>query len=487
MIKISSHKLISIIFFLVFIIGQKGFSQQKVKTNILFIAVDDMRPILGCYGNSTVHSPNIDRLANNGVMFSHAYCQVSVCNPSRSSIMTGLRPDELQVWTNVPHFRENKPDAITIPQFFKEKGYVAREIGKIFHDPAYHKDPVSWSGPSFYNVTQNGRGHKYNLLENCEPHRVKAAATEFADVSDTAYVDGKVCQAAISVLNEVKDSSFFLAVGFRRPHLPFSVPAKYWDLYKREEFTTEYKDTLRPNGSPEIAFHNSNELRGYDGIVKDGKIPESKQLELLHGYYASISYVDAQIGKLLVELKRLDLEENTVVVLWSDHGYHIGDFGLWCKATNFEAATRVPLIFSGPGIPKGLVESSIVELIDIYPNLVELAGFEQPATIAGKSSPSILKNKNGIANDYAISQFVRPYSAIGSRNPEIMGYSIRTQKYRYTEWRSFPDMVILEKELYLMEEKNIEKYNLAGDKKFDSLMNELSQEIEKNALVENYF
>lgn len=464
-----------------FILINLSFGQEKEianRKNILFIAVDDMRPVLGCYGNSTIHSPNIDQLAKNGVIFTHAYCQVAVCNPSRASIMTGLRPDELEVWTLKPHFREKNPDVVTIPQFFKQKGYAAREIGKIFHDPAYHKDPISWSGPSFYNVTQNEVGHKYNLPKNCEPIKRKGTATESANVADTAYIDGKVCQAAIRVLHEIKDSSFFLAVGFRRPHLPFSAPQKYWDLYSREQFKAEYKDTLQPKGSPEIAFHNSNELRGYEDIDKEGTIPFTKQMELLHGYFASISYIDAQIGNLVAELKNLDLAEKTIIVLWADHGYHIGDFGLWCKATNFETATRVPLIFSGPGVSQNMVNPSMVELIDVYPTLVDLADFQVPVSISGKSLCSSLKNQKCKTNDFALSQFVRPYGAINSREPKIMGYSVRTPEYRYTEWRSFPDMGVIEKELYNMTDNNIEQINISGDKTNKAIMNKLSLEID---------
>lgn len=448
--------------------------------NVLFIAVDDMLPVLGCYGNTTIHSPHIDELAGTGVTFTRAYCQVAICNPSRASLMTGLRPDEIKVWTLKPHFREEKPDAITLPQFYKNRGYAAREIGKIYHDGAYHKDPVSWSGPSYYHITQNGKGHKYNLPENCIPARSKAAASESADVPDTAYIDGKVCESAIKVLHEIKDSAFFLAVGFRRPHLPFSAPQKYWDLYDRQQFTEELKDHRKPADAPEIAFHHSNELRGYEDINKEGDVPYEKQLELLHGYYASISYIDAQTGKLIAELKRLGLYENTLIVLYADHGFHLGDFGLWGKTTNYEAAVRVPLIFSGPGIDRGIKNESIVELMDLYPTLTELTHQEVDPGLDGVSLLPVLKGHPAPDRSYALSQIVRPYQdAVSAQSPEIMGYALRTPEFRYIEWRNLKDKSIIERELYRMDDDYIEKQNLAGNIEFADTMNMLSVIIDK--------
>ena len=460
----------------------QGCKEPKVEVeqpNVLFISVDDLLPVLGCYGDSTIISPNIDRLASNGVMFTNAHCQSAICGPSRSSFMTGLRPDELKVWSNRLHFRDNLPDVVTLPQLFKNNGYSAREIGKIYHDPASHKDPVSWSGPSYYHVTQNLPFHKYALPENYDhSNGWKAAATESADVSDTAYIDGKVFEVAIKVLNEIKDSTFFLAVGFRRPHLPFSAPKKYWDLYLREQFLLKLKYPERPVDSPEIAFHNSHELTGYEDATEDGNISYIKQLELLHGYYASISFIDEQIGKLLAELERLELSDNTIIVLFSDHGFHLGDFGLWGKTTNFEASTRVPLMFSGPGIKKG-VNSSIVELIDIYPTLVELANLTVAPLVSGNSLLPVLQNIDYKREGSALSQIGRPYhDAVSSPKPGVIGYSIRTPEYRYTEWRSFPDMKVKERELYDMFNYNVEKQNIAGDQEFIDIIEALSLEID---------
>lgn len=449
------------------------------RNSILFIGVDDMVPVLGCYANSTAHTPNIDRLASQGVVFTQAYCQVGLSNPSRASLMTGLRPDDIKVWTLKPHFRDEKPDVITIPQFYKENSYATHAVGKIYHDGAYHQDPKSWSTPPKYNITQNGRGHKYVLSENYLPNRLKAASTEFADVPDTAYIDGKVSQAAIEVLNELADSVFFLAIGFRRPHLPFTAPKKYWNFYDRNFLKKELRNSKRPKGAPDIAFHESNELRGYSDIGETKNIPIEKQLELLQGYYASVSYVDAQIGMLIAELKRIGRYNNTIIVLYSDNGFHLGDFGLWGKTTNYEASVRVPLIFTGKGIKKGVINQSIVELIDIYPTLIELTHKTSNPILDGTSLVPILQGEATEVKKYALSQIVRPYrDAISSLTPDIMGYSIRADKYRYIEWRSINNQSILEKELYRIGNDYKENENIAPDKVNEKIMNELSNVID---------
>jgi len=448
--------------------------------NILFIAVDDLLPVLGCYGSSAAHTPNIDSLATRGVSFMNAYCQVGLSNPSRASLMTGMRPDEIKVWTLKPHFREEKPDVTTLPQFYKEKDYATRAVGKIYHDGAYHQDPVSWSVSSAYSVTRDGRGHKYVLPENYKPKRSKAKATEYANVQDTAYIDGKVCQTAIEILNQLTDSTFFLAVGFRRPHLPFSAPKKYWDLYVHDMFKKELKRPERPAKAPDFAFHNSNELRGYEDIGELGIIPEEKQLELLHGYFASISYIDAQIGKLIAELKRLGRYDNTIIVFYSDNGFHLGDFGLWGKTTNYEASVNIPLIFCGKGIEKGVINRSMVELIDIYPTLIDLTHGEKNSSLDGISLLPILKGKSAKVKNYALSQIVRPYQdAINSRSPDTMGYSLRTKEFRYIEWRNTKNMSVFARELYRMDDFLSEKINEASDIKNEALMNQFSDIIDR--------
>lgn len=470
---------IGLFFHLLFISCSNKNEVKEQKPNILFIVVDDMFPALGCYGNTTVHTSNIDRLASQGVPFTHAYCQVGISNPSRASLMTGMRPDEIKVWTLKPHFREEKPDAITLPQFYKENGYATRSAWKIYHDGAYHQDPISWSGPSKYNVNWDGKGQKYVLPENYLPKRSKAPSNEFANVPDTAYIDGKVCQAAIDVLNELADSTFFLAVGFRRPHLPFTAPEKYRDLYDREVFMKELKDPERPIGAPDIAFHHSDELRGYEDISKNGVISVEKQLELLHGYYACISYVDAQIGKLVAELKQLGRYDNTIIVLYSDNGYHLGDFGLWGKTTAYEASVRVPLIFCGGDIEVGAVNESMVELIDIYPTLIELTHQKSESFLGGTSLVPILTGKASKVKSYALSQIVRPYQdAINSASPDTMGNALRTGQFRYIEWRNTRDWSVITRELYRMENSFTERENIASNNEYEVMMRQLSNAID---------
>ncbi|MCK4678953.1 MAG: sulfatase [Bacteroidales bacterium] len=457
---------------------------NRQKYNVLFIAVDDLRPNLGCYGDPVAVTPNIDQLASNGMLFSRAYCQQAVCAPSRASIMTGLRPDNLRVWDLQTHFRENIPDVVTLPQYFKKHGYYALEVGKIYHDPLRAKDPQSWSAPSTLHVTQNGRGHKYMLDENCTG-KMKAAATEMADVHDTSYIDGKVCLAAIGILNDIKDSTFFLAVGFRRPHLPFSSPVKYWDLYKPEELPL-VKNAAPPAGVPEIALHNWRELRGYTDMPLAGDIDAEDALRLRWGYYAATSYIDEQIGILVDELKRLDLYSTTVIVLWADHGFHLGEHNLWCKITNFELDTRVPLIICLPEQKTaGTRTNAIVELVDVYPTLADVCGFAIPEGLDGQSLKPLLEDPEAEWDKPAISQFPRPgYYRV---KPEFMGYSMRTDQYRYTKWIRIDTGEDIARELYDHFTDPGEEVNLAKVSKYKvtiadldrNLMHEISDGYQK--------
>jgi iduronate 2-sulfatase len=388
--------------------------------------------------------------------------------------MTGLRPDQLRVWDLKTHFRENVPDVITLPQYFKEHGYHAREIGKIYHDPLNAKDPQSWSGPSLLHVTQNGRGHKYVLDENCTGN-MKGAATEMADVPDTSYIDGKVCRAAIDMLNELKDSTFFLAVGFRRPHLPFTSPEKYWNLYKPEELPP-IKNPLPPAGVPEIALHNWKELRGYTDMPDIGDVGPEDAIQLRWGYYAAISYIDEQIGKLVDELKRLDLYSTTVIVLWADHGYHLGEHKLWGKITNFELDTRVPLIISIPGQKTaGSSTGAIVELVDVYPTLADICGLGIPEGLAGRSLKPLLEDPRSEWDKPAVSQFPRPGYYNGK--PEFMGYSMRTDQYRYTKWIRIETGEAFASELYDHYADPYEGTNLAVKDVYKGTINALDRDL----------
>lgn len=429
------------------------------KPNVLFIGVDDLRCGLRCYGDSVALTPNIDALGASGMIFNRAYCQQAVCNPSRASLMTGLRPNTTKVWDLQTHFRKALPDVITLPQYFSNNGYHSQSVGKIYHDPAWAQDSLSWSVPETFAVTKSAG--KYVLPHNLNTTGSwKASASERALVEDDAYIDGQVSSAAIDILTSVKDKPFFLAVGFRRPHLPFSAPEKYWDLYKRESIPLP-SNMHAPVNVPSIALHPSVELRGYTDVPDEGALSDNKKKELLHGYYASTSYVDAQIGKVLNTLDSLGLRDKTIVVLWSDHGYHLGEHGLWCKTTNFELDTRVPLIISYPGQKhKGEKTDALVELVDLYPTLADLVGLPVPDSLEGTSMKPLLEDPSRQWNEVAFSQFPR-------KSPRskgfIMGYSVRTDDMRFTEWVDLQTGNVEARELYDHRIDSLEMNNVAED------------------------
>lgn len=452
---------------------KKDLSISKEQPNVLFIVVDDLRPQLGCYGDQIVQSPNIDQLAKTGVLFSRAYCQQAVCAPSRSSVMTGKRPNTIKVWDLKTHFRESLPDVVTLPQYFKNNGYHTQSIGKIYHDPASAQDAPSWSVPEILAITK--REGKYILPSNRNSGSAKAAATEMADEPDQSYIDGQVADQALKVLREIKNKPFFLAVGFRRPHLPFSAPKKYWDLYDREKIVAQPAPHAIPKNVPTYAAHHNEELKGYSDIGSNDTISAAKKAELLHGYYAAISFTDAQIGKVLEELDRLQLSKNTIIVLWSDHGFHLGEKGLWAKSTNYELDTRVPLIVSAPGKAQGLIANGLVELVDLYPTLTELAGLKIPETLEGASLVPLLDKPGQIGKNAAFSQFPRPWQYKGK--PKIMGYAMRTDYYRYVEWHDFNTDEIKSVELYDHRVDPAELMNIADLPANQTLLKDLREKL----------
>ncbi len=450
----------------------KGLSSNRKKPNIVFIVVDDLRPELGCYGNKTVRSPNIDKLAKSGVLFNRAYCQQAVCSPSRTSLMTGRRPNTTKVWDLKTHFRTTIPDVVTLPQYFKNNGYHTQSIGKIYHDPASAQDALSWSAPEILAVTK--KEGKYVLPSNLKKKSAKAASSELADVPDNAYIDGQVADQALEVLRKVKDKPFFLAIGFRRPHLPFSAPKKYWDMYNRENIAIPVQRTI-PQNIPPYAAHKNEELRGYTDIGRNSLITDAKTQELLHGYYAAISYTDAQIGKVLTELDRLNLTENTIVVLWSDHGFHLGEKGLWAKSTNYELDTRVPLIIAAPGKKQGVKSDGLVELVDVYPTLADLGGLQISDNLEGTSFVPLLTKPDQPWKTAVFSQFPRPWIYKGA--PDLMGYAVRTDRYRYVEWRDFKTAEVKAVELYDDQDDPAEVNNIANVPSKMTLVKELKQKL----------
>ena len=397
------------------------------KPNVLFIVVDDLRPELGCYGRDYIHSPNIDSIAKQGMAFTRAYCQQAVCSPSRTSLLTGTRPDTTKVWDLLTHFRDALPDVVTLPQHFKDNGYFVQGIGKIYH-PGYD-DPKSWSTP-----WQTPKAPTYAALKTDEmkdedkPKRKNGPPFESAAVEDNFFKDGMVADIAVSTLRDIakKAEPFFLAVGFAKPHLPFVSPKKYWDLYDPATIKLA-PNPYHPEDAPAYAFANSNELRTYTGTPEEGPVPDALARQLKHGYYAAVSYTDAQIGKVLNELDRLGLRNNTIIVLWGDHGWKLGEHGEWAKHSNVENDTNAPLLLSAPGMKAaGKHSNALVEFVDVYPTLAELAGLPLPDHLEGSSFKPLLDNPQRAWKSAAFSQY--------PRGKARMGYSMRTDRYRFTAW-----------------------------------------------------
>ena len=426
------------------------------RPNVLFIAVDDLRPEFGAYGSDFVKSPNLDRLARSGITFNRAYCQQAVCSPTRSSLLTGTRPDTTRVWDLVTHFRDALPNVVTLPQHFKNNGYFVQGMGKIYHGGL--DDPASWSVPwqtpkaPTYGRSENLAYNRGRTLEPDAstsaqgakksggkkkkaptPRNSRGPAFEGADVPDNYYQDGKVCDLALKTLGEIsrRKEPFFLAVGFVKPHLPFISPKKYWDLYDPAKISLA-PNPYRPKDAPDYAIQPGGELRSYRDIP-EGHIPDDLARQLKHGYYAAISYMDAQVGKLLDELDRLDLRKNTIVILWGDHGWKLGEHDGWCKHSNCENDTNTALLLSVPGMKHaGVKTNSIVEFVDIYPTLAELAGLSLPAHLEGASFKPLLDNPARPWKQAAFSQY--PRSGGRSGNGRLMGYAMRTERYRFVVW-----------------------------------------------------
>ncbi|MHC4672000.1 MAG: sulfatase [Planctomycetota bacterium] len=369
----------------------------KGKYNVLFIAVDDLRPHAGCYGTPIVKTPNIDALAQTGTLFKRAYCQQAVCSPSRTSLLTGRRPDTTKIYDLQTHFRLYIPDVVTLPQYFKQNGYHTQSLG---------------TGLTL-KLARRGK-------------RALGPSWEDPDVPDNALHDGKIAGRAIEVLSSIKDKPFFLAVGFKKPHLPFVAPKKYFDLYP-ENIIRLADNPYPPKDVPPFALITWGELRTYSDIPKKGPLTDDKARELVRAYNAATSYTDAQIGRVINHLDNLGLRDKTVIVLWGDHGWQLGEHGLWCKHTNFEVATHSPLIFSAPDqLNKGAKTDALSEFVDIYPTLCELCSLPVPQGLEGISLVPVMNDPNRPWKKAAFSQY--------PRRSNLMGYSMKTDRYRYTEW-----------------------------------------------------
>jgi iduronate 2-sulfatase len=441
------------------------------RPNVLLICVDDLKPMLGCYGDKTVKSPNVDRLAARGMLLENAYCNQAVCAPSRNSLLTGLRPQTLGIYDLGTNFRRSRPDAVTLPQHFKANGYYTEAMGKIFHvGHGNHEDPASWSVPHWkadviaYALTESkakrGLTREEALFSNKKAQGLpRGAAYESADVADDAYPDGRTADEAIRRLQaarEKSDQPFFIAVGFVKPHLPFCAPKRYWDLYDHAQFEPAARQTP-PDGAPSYAPQFGGELRQYAGIPEQGALEADLQRTLIHGYHAAVSYMDAQLGRVLDALDKTGLGKNTIIVLWGDHGWHLGDHGIWCKHTNYEQAARIPILVTAPGVTQpGTRTSAMTETVDIYPTLCELAGLPAPEGLDGRSFVPALRDPAAATKDSIIHVYPR-----GQR----LGRAIRTSRYRLVEWKKFGDSSEpAEFELYDYQTDPAETKNLAADR-----------------------
>jgi iduronate 2-sulfatase len=467
------------------------------KPNVLFIAVDDLRPELGCYGSPIAVSPNLDALAKNGLLFNRAYCQQAICRPSRASLMTGARPETTGLFHNYVSLRELQPNIITLPQHLIAHGYEAAYCGKIFHEgdtdegTSWSRNPVKWlkdvkkpAGP--YALAENNKIKSDNMQlmlakygEAARRGLAAGPAYENADVPDTAYVDGYNTQIAIATMKEMVakgDKPFFLGMGYKLPHLNWCAPRKYWDMYDPAKIPMATETDAPENGAA-MGLHASFELRTRAGIPKSGPLGPELSRTLKHAYLASTSYVDAQIGLLVEALEEAGIRDNTIIIVWGDHGWHLGDMGVWGKATNYEIATRVPLMISVPGMKtRGAKTDALVELVDIFPTLCELADVPLPEHLEGHSFVKLLDKPDQPWKKAAFSQYPNPALREWAANPlsqgmretwfgplikdveqriinqqgekwnrelfeqYLMGYTMRTDRYRLVVWRDHRDL-----------------------------------------------
>ena len=380
--------------------------------NVLFISVDDLRPLLGCYGYPEMHTPNIDKIAQRGTLFNRAYCQYPVCNPSRASMLTGLRPDTTEVFSNVTEFRRNLPNVVTLPQHFKAYSYHTQSVGKIAHNLIMQDDTYSWSVPSWTNP------------DTLNPPFVPV--WQAYDVEDDELRDGQTANRAVEVLEEIQNTQFFLAVGFSKPHLPLYAPKKYYELYEDADFSLPTSVNL-PNGVPNVVkqrYSDLGEISKFQDVPDEGNLSDVRTLELIRAYAASTSYMDAQVGRVLNRLDALGLVDNTVIIFAGDHGFHLGEHGRWGKNTLFEVSVRCPLIVSIPGQTyQGVKTDALAELVDIYPTLCDACQLPIPLQLEGLSLLPVIEHPTRSWKTAAFSQIARNN-----------GNSMRTARYRYTEW-----------------------------------------------------
>ena len=491
----------------------KAENRIQQRPNILFVSIDDLGPNLGIYDNNVIVSPNIDAFAKTGTTFRNTYCQAAVCAPSRASLMTGLRPDSTRVWHLGDKFRKLHPKIVTMPQHFNKNGYHTVCIGKIFHN--YMPDSVSWDEPdlrpaqylkpewlkrdgeTFYVNEETQRLQKIKRDKKIAERPNYYAdgwnngpAWEMEDVNDTLYFDGAQTELAKRTLTRLskKNEPFYLALGYFRPHLPFAVPKKYWDYYNRDSIPLASNPFI-PKQSPIMSMNSMYELRGYDGFSNlkhptENVMNEDTARILKHGYYASVSYVDELFGQVIQHLKELDIYDNTVVILWGDHGWKLGEHNGWCKQSNFNIDIHVPMIIHYPSQPNAGQQSfEITELIDMFPTLCDLAGIDKPAYLQGSSFVPLVENPKRKWKQAAFSQFHRR-PKVTPDGKRYMGYSIRTKTHHYVEWYYWDNKVgvrgdFVTAELYDITNDPEENENVANSNKYESIVQSLSLQLKE--------
>jgi choline-sulfatase len=443
-------------------------SASNRRPNVLFIAVDDLRCELACYGHPLVKSPSIDRLAAEGTMFRRAYCMVAVCGASRASMMTGIRPTPTRFVSYLTRASEDTPDAVTLNTHFQQHGYHTVNNGKMFH----HADDNQhgWSQPAWR--PQRVRGSvRYRLPENqrivSDPRIERGPPYESADVADNAYHDGLTADKSLADLRRLakQQQPFFLAVGFLKPHLPFVAPKRYWDLYDRAEIKLPENYRYVPQDAPAVSIHNWGELRHYHGVPAQGPVSDEMAHTLIHGYYACVSYVDALIGRLLDELDRLEIADNTIVVLWGDHGWNLGEHTMWCKHCVYENSMQAPLLIRAPGMKPNNSVDALAEFIDVYPTLCQLAGLPLRDQLEGHSLVPLLRGESGTHKPYAVGRFGR-------------GDTVRSDRYRYSEFHDRQGK-LLGRMLYDHQTDPRENVNVVELPENQSVVKKLSAELSK--------
>ncbi len=464
-----------IVFCIQFFFIGKAFASKKQKVNILFIIVDDLRPELGCYGNTKVQSPNIDKLANAGIVFTNSYCNFPVCGPSRASILSGLRPHKTRFTNNACTSEKDAPNSKPIQNFFKEKGYVTISLGKVYHKQSHLE---GWSEEPWHPLhdeeSSNHPDKWRNYLTNenlalCAQNNGIGNSFESADVGDFDYFDGKIALKSIEYLKMLKKTGqpFFMAVGFVKPHLPFNAPKKYFDRYPLKSIRLP-DNYYRPANVSDQAMYNWMELQQYIDIPdNENPLSEVRAKELIRAYWACVSYVDAMVGEVLNALEKLGMSENTIVCLIGDHGWLLGEHTKWGKICNFDKAMNAPLIIKAPGFSGGKKSEALVEFIDLYPTFCDLTGYKSPTSLEGKSIRKILKHPTKRGANVAYCK---------NRN----GWTVITKGFAFTQWYN-KNGEVEDQMLFDHKEDREENKNVAKEAKYKDEL------VKQSKLLKKYY